>query len=113
MSVEAREHDGARVLRATAELDAAVVPELLTQVPQLVAGTGGVVLDLSEVTFFDSSGVRLVDRLARECRHSDAGFLVVAPPGGSARRVLEIVGMATALVVDDLPTALGAVKHGA
>ena len=56
-----------------------------------------VVLDLSAVTFFDSSGVRLVDTLARECGARATPFRVVAPPGGPSRRVLELVGLADAL----------------
>jgi anti-sigma B factor antagonist len=93
------------VLRGTGELDAAVVPDLLDDVAAMVAGAPGVVLDLTDVTFFDSSGVRLVDRLARTCAETGAGFRVVAPTGGPARRVLEIVGMAGPLVDEDLPAA--------
>ncbi len=83
---------GTTVLRATGDLDVAVVPALLPEVPALVSAAGSVVLDLSAVTFFDSSGVRLVDRLARECGARATPFRVVAPPGGPTRRVLELVG---------------------
>jgi anti-sigma B factor antagonist len=97
---------GIRVLRGAGELDVTVVPDLLDDVAALVTGATGVVLDLTDVTFFDSSGVRLVDRLARTCAKGGAGFRVVAPAGGPARRVLEIVGMAGPLVDDDLPAAM-------
>ena len=80
---------GTTVLRATGDLDVAAVPALLPEVPALVSAAGSVVLDLSAVTFFDSSGVRLVDTLTRECGARATPFRVVAPPGGPTRRVLE------------------------
>ena len=102
---------GLRVLRATGELDVLGVAPLLEQAPDLVKGATAVVLDLSDVTFFDSSGVRLVDTLSRRCAVAGAGFRVVAPPGGRSRRVLELVGMADDLAEDDLDTALAALRH--
>jgi anti-anti-sigma factor len=102
--------DGVRLLCAQGELDIAVAPTLLPAVPALVESARGVVLDLSDVTFFDSSGIRLVDRLARECSRTSAPFRVVAPPGSVSRRVLELVGMAAELASDDLPTAIRSVQ---
>lgn len=104
-----RDTASARVLDATGEFDVAVAPGLLPEVPAFVAGTPAVVLDLTATTFVDSSGIRLVDALARRCGEAGVPFRVVAPPGGRARRVLEIVGMAGPLVEDDLPGALAAV----
>jgi anti-anti-sigma factor len=100
--------DGVRVLRASGELDVEVVPPLLPGIPALVAGAGAVVLDLSLVEFFDSSGVRLVDVLARAC--AGLPLRVAAPPGTPARRVLELVGMVDGLVSDDVDSAVAAVR---
>ncbi len=106
MSLQPLEHPGGlRVLRAAGELDVQVVPALLSAVPGLVAGAPSVVLDLTDVTFLDSSGVRLVDRLTRECGQAGAAFRVVAPRGNRARRVLELVGLA-GLLTDDLPAGV-------
>lgn len=111
MTVESLESTGVRVLRARGEVDAVAVPGLLPQVGTLVGGARALVLDLTAVTFFDSSGVRLVDRIGREAGRTGASYLVVAPPGSAARRVLEIVGMAGALVRDDLDGALADVAR--
>jgi anti-anti-sigma factor len=105
------ETDGVRVLRATGDLDARSVPPLLEQVPALVGGAGAVVLDLSSVPFFDSSGVRLLDRVARTCGRSGVPFRAVAPPGTPARRVLDLVGLGPLLASDDLTTALRTVEE--
>ncbi len=98
-----------RVLRFRGELDVAVAPDLLPRVPDLVAGTPGLVLDLTAVTFFDSAGVRLVDRLARECGRAGVPFAVAATPGTPPSRVLDIVGFGPPLVRADLRTAVDAV----
>jgi anti-sigma B factor antagonist len=106
MTVETvAEDDGVRVLRTRGEIDVTVVPTVLPQVPSLVAGARAVVLDTTEATFFDSSGVRLVDGLARACSAARLPFRVVAPPGSRARRVLDLVGLSAALVDDDLAVA--------
>ena len=111
MTVEAlADDDGVRVLRASGDIDVTVVPGLLPGVAGLVAGWSGVVLDLTEVAFFDSSGVRLVDRLSRECGRAGTAFCVAAPPASPGRRVLELVGMAALLAEDDIETAVARVR---
>ncbi len=105
--------DETRVLRMTGELDIAVAPELMPRVPEMVSGVPGLVLDLSAVTFFDSAGVRLVDRFARECGRGGVAFAVVAAPGTPPARVLEIVGFGPPLVAADLGAALSAVNDPA
>ncbi len=98
-----------RVLRFSGELDVAVAPDLLPRVPDLVSGAPGMVLDLTAVTFFDSAGVRLVDRLARECGRVGVPFAVAATPRTPPARVLDIVGFGPPLVRADLETAVAAV----
>jgi anti-anti-sigma factor len=104
--------DGVRLVCARGELDVVAAPALIADLPSLLAGASAVVLDLSGVTFFDSSGVRLVDRMSRECGRAAAALRVVAPPGTPTRRVLELVGLIDDLVVDDVAAALGAVRPG-
>jgi anti-sigma B factor antagonist len=102
--------DGVRLLCAEGELDVITAPPLLPDLARLVAGASGVVLDLSGVTFFDSSGVRLVDRLARECGRIATPVRVVAPRGSAPRRVLELVGLTDDLVAEDMAEAVTAVR---
>lgn len=109
--VSVEDGPGVRVLRACGELDALTTRTLLDG-PARLTGVGPLVLDLSAVTFLDSAGVRLVDRLARECAQSGGRFRVVAPPGSRARRVLEVVGLAGALASDDVAAAVAQVREG-
>lgn len=98
------------LLSISGELDVVSVPEVLELVPALVADAAAVVVDLREVSFLDSSGVRLLHRLAHGCAAAGTGVRVVAPPGCRARRVLDIVGM-TLLVDDDLDAARAALQE--
>ena len=97
------------VLSITGDLDVVSVPQVLERVPGLVADAGAVVVDLREVTFLDSSGVRFLHRLAHTCAGTGTGVRVVAPPESRARRVLDIVGM-TLLVDDGLDAARAALR---
>jgi anti-anti-sigma factor len=110
VTVQVSDADGVRVLVVEGELDVAVVPGLLGRVDELLGGRPSAVLDLSEVPFFDSSGVRLVDRLHRTCAAAGGRLVVAAPRGTGPRRVLEIVGMGGDLVADDVASALAAAR---
>ena len=98
------------VLVLAGELDVVSVPTVLELVPSLVAGATGVVVDLREVSFLDSSGVRFLHRLAHSGAASGTGVRVVAPPECRARRVLDIVGM-TLIVDDDIDAARAALRE--
>ena len=99
------------VLSISGELDVVSVPDVMEQLPALVTAASGLVVDLRAVTFLDSSGVRLLHRLAHSCAAAGTGLRVVAPPACRARRVLDIVGM-DLLVDDDLETARAALRTG-
>ena len=51
------------------------------------------VLDLSQVTYLDSSGVRLVFRLARGLRDRQQALHLVVPAGSRVRRLLDLAGV--------------------
>lgn len=86
LSIE-RGSDGALVLAG--ELDLSTV-DLLEQATREAPGDERLILDLSGVTFLDSSGIRGLVRvsLARE-----AGTVVVRDPPPRVVRVLRLVGL--------------------
>jgi anti-sigma B factor antagonist len=85
------------------EIDLASIDALeaaITATEQDAAAGGDVVLDMSGVTFLDSSGLRVLvtanDRLA-----SAGSRLVIRRPSASVLRVLEITGLLSTIVVDE------------
>lgn len=91
------EGDGTRVV-PKGELDLATAPELEEEILPALAQGRGVILDLSELTFMDSTGVRTIVTARQAANESGARFDVVRPPSDSAvSRVIEISGIAEAL----------------
>src|SRR4051812_38194153 len=83
-----------RVLAPAGELDLATGPRVLAEVERLLAPDGPerLVLDLSDVRFMDSSGLRAV--LTAERRARDAGRRLALVEGSDpVRHVFEITGM--------------------
>ncbi len=83
------------------ELDLAASPQLERELRELrSSGFDHVVLDMHQLTFIDSSGIRVV---AAEHRYADTSdrrlSLISVPP--AIRRVLEMCGMLGHLHVDD------------
>jgi anti-sigma B factor antagonist len=82
--------DGGRVLILTGELDASTAPGLAAELSRDPGPL--VVLDLSELTFIDSSGLGAI-HAARQRAMDDGGILVVCRPSPTVHRVLEITGL--------------------
>lgn len=55
----------------------------------------GLVLDLSDVTFLDSTGLRLLFRLARRLGDRQQVLRLVVPAGARIDRVLDVSGVGT------------------
>jgi anti-anti-sigma factor len=90
---------GARAIAVAGELDLETAPRLSEEVELAVWSSVGVfVLDLSDVTFLDSSGLHALLRarayLAREDRS-----LVLVCPHGPARRVLDLASVLDTFIV--------------
>jgi anti-sigma B factor antagonist len=76
------------------ELDAATAIRLDDSVKEAVIDTeGAFVLDLSELTFMDSSGVGALLRARSLLGREERQLAVVCPPG-PVRRVLGLIGVA-------------------
>ena len=75
------------------EIDASTAPTLDGALADLPDGDGPVVLDLGDVSFIDSSGLRVLIALAT--RASDVGRTVTLDrPSPTVARLLEITGLA-------------------
>jgi anti-sigma B factor antagonist len=96
------EPDRDRVLvRPKGELDMATVPEVDRQIEEVTSnGFKQVVLDLSGLTFLDSTGLRLLIKWTQRCRQDGIDFSVL-PGGPQVDRVLEISGIRPELTFAD------------
>jgi anti-anti-sigma factor len=80
-------------LTVSGDVDVCTAPALDGELDAVIAaGARLVVLDLTDVTFLDSTGLRSIVRAARELAARD-GRLTCAGLSSAARRVLEISGL--------------------
>ena len=87
-------------LELAGELDMASANLLRTEIDAaLESGTQRVVLDLSELTFIDSSGIRVLYR-AWERSHEGPDTLTIRRARGLVERVLSLAGLATVILED-------------
>jgi anti-anti-sigma factor len=93
-SVRTEDRAGASVVVPTGELDLATAPALEAALGRAFerAGAGRVVLDLRELEFIDSSGLRTLLTARRHADETGSKFSLVAGHRG-LERTLEIAGV--------------------
>jgi len=79
--------------RLSGELDMATAPKLEEAMDPVARVNRGLVLELEDVTFIDSYGLRALVQLST--RLNGSGPLVLAKVPDAVQRVLDIVGMQT------------------
>ena len=94
LGIEATAAPFGAVVSIAGELDIATVPRARTALEEEpVTGARTVVLDLSGVTFMDSTGLAVVMDLKREL-DARRGRLAIACPEGPARLLFDVTGVA-------------------
>lgn len=91
----------ASTIALVGELDPATAPQLDDEIERLLADEGvqRLVLDLSGLTFLDSSGLR-VFVTAREALTARGGELALRSPSANAQRLLDITGLGEIIAVE-------------
>jgi anti-anti-sigma factor len=102
INIETHHVSNGVVYIVTGEVDLATSPEIDNQLDFEEAGTI-VVLDLADVSFIDSTGLRVIVTAHDDAEASGKELRVVA--GAKVRRLLEITGLQARLAVYDDRTA--------
>ena len=90
------------VVRMVGELDMATAPKLRETVVKLLQpslGIGVVILDLSEVTFVDSTGLGVL-AASRQRIEREGGALVLRGPRPNTVKVLAVTGLDRVFVIE-------------
>jgi anti-anti-sigma factor len=91
MLLDIRETDQPRAFRLIGELDISNADTLAALLDREVQGEGDITLDLSELTFIDSSGIRVL--LKAMDSMNGRGTLVLSSPTSSVRHTLSLMGL--------------------
>jgi anti-anti-sigma factor len=102
---------GLPVARLSGEIDRSNAAELGDRMATAIGGQGGgLVVDLSELAFLDSTGIRMLFELAAELKRHQQALRVVVPSGSHLGELLDAVGLkqtaATDQTVDQAVAAL-------
>lgn len=102
-AVSAEEHDDHVHVIPRGELDLATASELERHLRERIEAGGRVVLDLRELAFMDSSGVRVLVTAHRDAEAHDSAELTIVSPGerSPVSRVLSIAGITEQLGMVD------------
>ena len=93
--------NGSVLVSLSGEVDLSNAESLKTGIERATAGADRIVVDLTAIEFFDSSGLRLLKQLSTDASGANVTFVVVAPPNSIARSVLDITSMSDELAVQD------------
>lgn len=89
MSCEIREQDGMTVVALSGDVDLDSSPRVRATLLDCVAEKRGVLVDLSEVSYIDSSGIASLVEAYQTARRASVQFALVAV-SDAAMRVLEL-----------------------
>jgi anti-anti-sigma factor len=85
--------DGVVRVCVIGEIDLSTAPQLEAALVRELDGAPDLLLDLSEVSFLDSSGLHAIVSAARTARANGGMLVVDSPLPAQARRVIEITGL--------------------
>jgi anti-anti-sigma factor len=102
--IEATDIEGARLVRVIGEIDLSNVSEVMDAIIGAVPHDAAlVVVDLSDTTYVDSSGIAMLFRLAERLGYSRQQLRLVVPADAPIRPVLELTRLTSVIpVVDSL-----------
>ncbi len=95
------------VARLQGEVDLANYAAVEAEVLAGLGDASALVVDLTDVTYFDSSGMRMLDGLAGACEDAGIPLRVVAPDPGPVRTILRIVAWPEHLIAGSVDEAVG------
>jgi anti-anti-sigma factor len=101
LRIEESAEDGRRVLRPCGELDLAEVPGLRERLRELASPERETVLDLSGLTFIDSSGIQLLFEATREAK-ANGWNLQLRNPSQVTHDTLRLAGVLKLLGLDQV-----------
>jgi anti-sigma B factor antagonist len=92
LKIQSHVKGGCHTLCLSGELDMVSAPELDSAVTLALAQAREVILDIEELTFIDSTGLRAILTCHKSCQRIDIPFRLT-PGQSQARRLFEITGL--------------------
>jgi anti-sigma B factor antagonist len=111
LTVRIEDEAGASIVALVGELDLSTIPRMENPLFEEVRQRPAVLVDLSKLSFIDSSGIGVLIQAFRQSNGTP--MHIVIGPGSQVERVFRIAGIEQALpVYSDRAEALGALTGG-
>jgi anti-anti-sigma factor len=111
VNVDRDVQEGVGLVTVSGELDLASVDELRAAVSDVAGRSRSVVVDVSDVSFIDSTALAALLRSNDELRSDGVAMIVACPPAGAVRRLLTMTSLDDRLTLAaDRPGALARAK---
>lgn len=112
-SVTATEHGASLVLAISGEVDISNIDRVAAAIYALPNTDDGLLIDLSDVSYLDSSAVSLLHDLAMRLRNRAQPLIVVSPPETPPRRILDLTALyVNAPVADEFDSGIKLLSSG-
>ena len=100
------------IVTLTGEIDLSNASDLESAILEAVPnGADGLLLDVSQLDYLDSSGVRLLLSVAGRLSWRGQGFALASPEGSRCRRVLSLAGVEGAFpIAASVPDAAAKIR---
>jgi anti-sigma B factor antagonist len=107
LNIRVSSTDTTAVYDVAGEIDLATAPELAAALTTKPHGVQHVIVNLTEVSFIDSSGLKTLVEYQGDLTRRHITLQVVSPPTSHVHRVLELTNLINALgVIESLQAAL-------
>jgi anti-sigma B factor antagonist len=95
--VETEDLDGVRVVSVVGELDQATLPDLQGPLDEAVEANGSLLVDLSDCSFIDSSGLGALVSARERVIDTEGRRFGICCPDAQVQRLLQITGLDKAM----------------
>ena len=100
-SIQFERANGSLLVRLGGEIDLSNSDQLHQQLESAIEGSTLVVIDLTEINYLDSQGLRLIKQLCNQVEKEGSELRLVAPPDSVARQVLDMARMSDYVEIRD------------
>jgi anti-anti-sigma factor len=101
VSIRFERSNGSLLVHLSGEIDLSNFHQLHQQLESAVEGWPRVVIDLAEIRYLDSQGLRLIKQLCNKVDRDGTELQLVAPPHSFARQVLDMARMSDYIEIRD------------
>jgi anti-sigma B factor antagonist len=101
VSIQFERGNGSLLIRLSGEIDLSNSDQVHQQLESAIEGSTPIVIDLTEIKYLDSQGLRLIKQLWNQVEKDGRELRLVAPPNSVARQVLDMARMSDYVEIRD------------